>query len=96
MIDLKAAFDKYDGHYLKFDEIENPPSRLPDLCAFLLLGRLVPGTVPIVSAVDHYGRYWIKVSPEDLANVATEADILYLVRCGVCYDDQQEGLYLNA
>ena len=95
MIDLKAACDKYEADNLKFDQIENPPSRRPDLCAFLLLDRLVPGVGPIVSAVG-YDDYWIGVSLETLANVATEADILYLVRCGVCYHDQAEGLYFNA
>lgn len=98
MIDLKSAFKKYEdeeGH--TFDRVVNPPSRRPDLCAFMLLDRLVPladgkKTDMVISA--GHDEIWLGVDCDALARVATDDDILMLVRCGVCYDDNHEGLYM--
>ena len=54
MIDLKAVFDRHGDDYIEFDRVENKLHTRPDLCAFLLLDKLLPGGVTaIVSAVAH-------------------------------------------
>lgn len=93
---LAELFERYtdDGEYLEFDNIENPKSKRPDLNAFILLDSLVPGTQDIVSCAEH-DEFWLEVSPEEVAKVATPEHILELVRCGVCYDDGLESFHFN-
>lgn len=93
MIDVKATFEQHDDEFLKFDRIpaERKLHRRPDLCAFLLLDKLVPGTEDIVSGAEH-DEIFVRVDAEDLAKVATEDDILTLARCGVRYSDEYDCL----
>lgn len=87
MINLKEAFKAVDDEYIALNQItEHKPSARPDLCAFLKLEELVPGTEDIVSAAVH-DEIYLGINCDRLAEVATEADILYLVRCGVRYSD---------
>jgi hypothetical protein len=93
MSEIAEVFEKFDDEFLKFDRV--PPERKlhprPDLCAFLLLDRLVPGTSDMVAAAEH-DEIWLEVSPEALAAVATEDDILTLIRCGLRYDGDVDSL----
>lgn len=93
---LAKLFEKYtdDGEYLEFERIDNPKSKRPDLHAFILLDSLVPSNRDIVSCAEH-DEFWLEVSPEDVAEVATPEQILELVRCGVCYDDNAESFSFN-
>jgi hypothetical protein len=100
-VNLEEVFEKFDDDYLKHDEIEvdsDPAFALTkrsDIRAFLILDRLFPGSSDdIVTAAEH-DEIWLDVDVEELAKVATEADIRNLVRCGVCYDTGHEGLRLN-
>lgn len=92
---LAEAFEKHDDEYVEFENVppERKLSNRPDLCAFLLLEKLVPGTSDIVSAAEH-DMIWLDVDVEALAKVATDDDILTLVRCGVRYDDEHDMLSL--
>ena len=89
MINIKEIFEKYEDKYLKFEEIKNKSSNRPDLHAFILLDILVPGKFDIVSCAAH-DEFWLEVTPEQLAKVATEKDILDLIKCGIRYDDDVE------
>ena len=81
--DLNEVFEKFNDEYIKFDRIEKPLHPRPDIAAFMLLHNLVPqGGRDMVSASEH-DEIFLDVELEDLAKVATEEDILYLVRCGV-------------
>lgn len=82
MIDLKKAFESVSGEYLKFDRIANPMHQRPDICAFLMLDRLVPGTGDMVSSANNDELY-LDTDLDQLAKFATQEDITYLVRCGV-------------
>lgn len=53
-----------------------------DLHAFMLLDSLVPCTHDMVSAVEH-DEIFIEVSLDKLAAVATEEQMVELIRCGV-------------
>lgn len=92
MIDLNATFEKYDDDYLKFGRVENKLSSRPDLCAFMLLDKLLPNAIlDMISAAEH-DEIFLEVDCDKLAEVATEEDILTLIRCGVRYDDDLDGL----
>lgn len=65
--DMEALFEKYRG-------IRKTDGGRPDLIAFNLLDKLVPGTRDIISAAEH-DQFYLDVSVEALAEVATEEDI---------------------
>lgn len=95
--ELIALFEKFEDEYLNFDSVENPPTKCRDLCAFLTLDRLVPSddAYDIVDGAEH-DQIYLATDIDKLAQVATEQDILLLVRCGVDYDDEVEALTMNA
>jgi len=95
MINLKDAFDKYEDEFLKFDRIENRFSNRPDLHAFILLDKLVPGNRDMISCSAH-DEYYLSITPDELAAVATEEQIMDLHRCGVRYDEGEDSLCLFA
>jgi hypothetical protein len=86
---LKEAFDAYDDEFLNFARINDPASKRPDLHAFILLDRLVPGTQDIVSSSAH-DEYFLQINPREFAAAATEEDVRDLVRCGVRYHDEYD------
>ena len=94
MIDLKEVFERLsETDYIKFDRVKNPLSSRPDLCAFLFLDKLVAGTGDIVACSEH-DEIWLNVDVDELARLATEEDILTLVRCGVRYDSSVQSLVM--
>ena len=87
------AFLETEGEYLKFENIEDPSSKRPDLHAFLLLDRLLPDNKDIVSCAEH-DQFWLSVDIDKLLKVATRAQWKDLHRCGVMVDE--ESLYMWA
>ena len=92
---LVKLFEKYHDDFLKFEDFKNPYCKRPDLCAFLLLDKLVPGESDIVSAAEH-DEIYLDVDMKALAKAATEEDIQGLVRCGVRYSDEYDCLVMFA
>ena len=90
---LIAAFNKYADEYLSFIDVANKLSRRPDMHAFILLDKLIPGDgmSDLITAAEH-DQFFIGIKPEALAMVATEEIILELVRCGIVYDEDTESL----
>lgn len=95
MLNLAEVFKKFDDNYIKFERIENKLSGRPDLHAFLLLDKLMPGTRDMVSAAEH-DEIYLDVDCEKLAEVASEHDILALTRCGVRYEEDTDSLCMFA
>lgn len=93
MIDIHETFERFNDDFLKFDRIpsERRLHARPDLCAFLLLDRLVPGSTDMIACAEH-DEIWLEVDVEKLAAVATEDELLTLVRCGVRYDGDVDSL----
>lgn len=81
--------------YLKFDRVDTSPTRRMDLCAFMLLDALVPSSHDIILSATHDTIY-LDVDLAALSAVASEADILTLVRCGVSYDNVSNCLWMYA
>lgn len=88
-------FDEFEDEFLKFDRVENKLSQRPDLHAFLLLDKLVPGVHDMVSAAEH-DEFYLEVSPAELLKVATKEQLRDLHRCGVRYDDSYDSLCMFA
>jgi hypothetical protein len=85
MIDFDEIEERVgDDEFLEFDRI--PPDRKlssrPDVHAFILLDRLVPGKSDLICSSEH-DEFYFDVSAEDLNKVATEEDAIDLIRCGV-------------
>jgi hypothetical protein len=91
VINLTETFDKYDDEYLKFERVESKLTNRADLHAFILLDRLAPSSCDIIDSAVH-DEISLHVDCRKLAKAATEEDVLTLVRCGVRYDDEYEGL----
>jgi hypothetical protein len=93
MLDLPALFEQHNDEYLK-DKRITPERRLhplADLDAFLRLHQLVPGKKRMIAGAEHDMIYLV-VSEADLAAVATEEDIVDLIRCGILYGN--DGLFM--
>lgn len=96
MIDLQEAFEKFDDEYIKFDRAQNKLHDRPDICAFLLLDKLLPKPgFDIVCSAAH-DEIFLDVDCEALSEVATEDDILLLIRCGVRYSEEEGCLAMFA
>ena len=92
MLDLKEEFSRHGEKYLKFEEIQNPEHSRPDVCAFIILDRLIPGPgTDMVSCAEH-DEIYLSVNTEILARAATSEDIARLVACGVRYSSEYESL----
>lgn len=89
--ELVKAFEEHDDEFLNFENVENKLSERPDLHAFILLDRLVPGRTDMVSAAEH-DEIYLDVNIESLAEAITKEQVLELVRCGVRVDSYHESL----
>lgn len=92
-LDLEEIFQKHNREFLKFENITNPLHPTTDICAFLLLHKLVPSDRDMVSCAGH-DEIWLRTDLDKLAEVATEEDILTLVRCGVRLDDNSLKMFV--
>ena len=94
MINLSEAFEKFKDEYIKFEKVKDPIYPRPDICAFLILDKLVPAKNRNMVGSIGYDDIWLDVDCEELAKVASEQDIETLVRCGIGYDDDYGALYM--
>lgn len=81
--------DFLDFH--KIPESERPFSS-PDLCAFALLDKKFPveRELDMVSAAEH-DQIWLRIQRKEIIQL-TDDEILYLTRCGVMYEEDNECL----
>ena len=84
---IEAWFEKYSmTEHTEFERIEQKRHIRPDMCAMLYLHEKFGGTGDAVCAAGH-DEIWLDWRPADLA-ILTEADVVYLSRCGVRYDSR--------
>ena len=89
---LIELFEKHNDDFLKFEKIVNPAHPRPDIAAFIMLDKLCPRPgFDMVTAAEH-DEIWLEVDLDDLRKVITEDQVLDLVRCGIRYDSQGDGL----
>ena len=95
--ELTECFERHDGEYGKFERIEKPAHRRPDICAFIMLDAAVVKTChdgsfgDMVACAEH-DEIWLDVMPKELAPVATDELVRDLIRCGVRFPDEGTGL----
>ena len=90
-LSLHERMEAIHGEYLKFDRVENPPTKRADLCAFMLLDSMLPDTKNMIAASAH-DEFFIGVDADALNAVVSDEQLLTLVRCGVRYDSSYDCL----
>jgi hypothetical protein len=93
MIDIAEMFAKHEFEFLKDADMEGQPSKRKDLCAFILLDKLVPRNNCIIGSASHDIIY-LSVDLYALAHAATEEDIITLIRLGVRLEDEEACLVM--
>lgn len=93
--ELEEIFEKHGDEFLTFDKVEGKRSNRTDLHAFLLLDELVPSErgCDIVSGARH-DEIWIDTDVSKLAKVATEDQIIELIRCGIRYSEDSLAMFV--
>ena len=89
--ELEALFEKHDDLYIEGLASDVGPTKRRDLEGFLLLDKLLPGEGDIVCGAGH-DEIFLDALLEDLAKVASEEDVMNLIRCGVRIDEDRARL----
>lgn len=86
--------EAHQDEHSRFERVEKKLSGRPDLHAFLLLEMLTgPGDDDMVGAAEHDVIY-LAVDLRKLANVATDEQLIELIRCGVLSSEEYESLMM--
>ena len=94
MLNLEEVFKKHANETGEFDRIKNPPSKKMDLCAFILLDKMLGGgDCIIIGAMRHRVLLWVDI--DEFAAIATEEQVVYLIRCGVLYSARTRELRME-
>jgi hypothetical protein len=81
---VRELFQKHDKEFGHFERIEDSPCKRPDLYAMTILDRLCPGEGDLIVRTD-FDSFTFSISVDQLEGVATEEDIITLIRCGVTF-----------
>lgn len=90
---IAKLFTLYADKSLAFDAIADKRHPRPDLCAMLYLHERVGGEGRMCMA--GVGEIWLDCGPKQLRKLTSD-DVLYLVRCGVRFDEDAEALAMFA
>lgn len=85
--ELIELFKKHDDKFLEKPEGE----RRIDLDAFNLLDKLLPRKHDMISASEH-DEFFLSVRLDELAEVISEDEVIFLTQCGARIDDYESGL----
>jgi hypothetical protein len=92
--DIRAFFEKHENTEYNYPEcVKNKHSQRPDLNALMLLDELFPGSKDIIAYASHH-QITLSMRPKDLAKVATEDQVIELIRCGLRIDDDADNLVM--
>lgn len=93
---LKEMFDKYQEEHGEFSEITNQFSSSPDIHAFILLDKLCPAEGEDMISCANHDEIFLRVAPDDVAEIITEEQVRDLVRCGVMYNEDEDCFWMFA
>lgn len=95
---VQELFEKHnDREHGRFERIENPSCKRPDLYAMMILDRLCPDGEEDMIAWAEHDEFTFAISADQLEGVATEEDIIALIRCGVMLGgDRNTALFMFA
>jgi len=90
-------FEQVIDDHLEFDRIPQVEKRHSrhDVCAFIYLSELFPGKTSAMIASASHDEIWLDVTSEEIESLS-DYDILYLIRCGVRYDNDNDSLAMFA
>lgn len=97
IIKLQKDIFELNWEHLRFEALENPPSKRVDICAFILLDQICPpskGHHFIIRSATPYAAY-LDINVIEFADKVTPEQLLYLVRCGLRLDFDKKKLYLE-
>jgi len=92
--DMAKFFADRRSEYIKWSRVENRRSRRPGLHALLLLDELAPGDRDMIAGAEH-DLFWLDVDLKHIAKVATDEQLIELIRCGVKYDERMGAMYFH-
>ena len=78
--------EQSEAEFLKFERIEAPRHRRPDICAFLMLDEIQSGDRDMVSDARH-DEVYLDFDVDASADKLTPEILRDLSRCGVRYED---------
>lgn len=93
---LEELFDYHETQHLRFEDIPEAERlhQRADLCGMLYLAERFPckNKRDMVCSAEH-DQIWYDAAPDDEGNwPLTEADVIYLYRCGIWYDSDTDSL----
>jgi hypothetical protein len=91
MLDIEATFEKHKDKFLKNPDLQDHTSLRTDMCALILLDKLVPHKNCIIGCAEH-DKIYLDVDLPALAKAAVEEDIITLIRLGVMFDEESNSL----
>lgn len=86
MKNKEEQFVKFDSEFLKFERINNPPFKTPELCGLVIIEKLEGEKVDFAAEHD---KVWCGHCEKDL----TDEEAIYLLRCGILWDEEFESFY---
>ena len=92
MINIKQIFEDNFNEHGRFEDVKVKLSNRRDLHAFILLDKLLPDDDNSIIVAAEHDEIYLSVDVEELAKVATEENIINLIRCGIRYDEQTDSL----
>lgn len=87
-------FGNLTDEYLHFEKVTKKLSNKYDLHMFILLDKLFPTKLNIVDFVIG-GKICVSVTPQELWDVSTSAQLLELHRCGLLHDSKEDVLWFH-
>jgi hypothetical protein len=86
--EIHGFFESHNEEFLKFERIPEAERRheRSDLCGMLLLAERFPGTHDMVAGAEH-DEIYLEAHADGDEWPLSEDDVIYLTRCGVRWDD---------
>lgn len=98
-MNLKQFMARWDVEFGKFERIKNPTSSHRDLCAMLILSKFMTNPrTSVINSVESNSRDGFIVfepSTHDVETMATEEQVIDLIRCGVRYNGEYGALVME-
>src|ERR1700743_1344251 len=91
-MNLHDRFEAVNSEFLKFERVEKPLHRRPDLCAFLLIDQITNGKPRDMVCAAEHDQIYLDADMEEMQSVITDEDILTPVRCAVVVENNPDSL----
>lgn len=98
-MNIKQFMARHSDEFGKFDRINNPPSTHRDLCALLILSRFMDPYSDVINSAESKkgncaGVIVFELPIHEVERMATENQVIQLIRCGVEYNSEYDALVM--